>query len=126
MIDEARTLEHSGAPLALLKWGSAMKQLKAPTTVSSGVGALPVPPRLTGSSVTSDCPSRVITTVRTPSSLQARSVVRTGLGPCRGVLSTAGLGSTVLTMYLRLLMCPGPGSPRDVAGADESPRRSRG
>jgi len=27
MIDEARTLEHSGAPLALLKWGSAMKQL---------------------------------------------------------------------------------------------------
>lgn len=27
MIDEARTLEHSGAPLALLKWGSTMKQL---------------------------------------------------------------------------------------------------
>jgi formate hydrogenlyase subunit 4 len=27
MIDEARTLEHSGTPLALLKWGSAMKQL---------------------------------------------------------------------------------------------------
>jgi len=27
MIDEARTLEHSGPPLALLKWGSAMKQL---------------------------------------------------------------------------------------------------
>ncbi|MCL6091444.1 MAG: NADH-quinone oxidoreductase subunit H [Actinobacteria bacterium] len=27
MIDEARTLEHSGAPLALLKWGSAIKQL---------------------------------------------------------------------------------------------------
>jgi formate hydrogenlyase subunit 4 len=27
MIDEARTLEHSGAPFALLKWGSAMKQL---------------------------------------------------------------------------------------------------
>ena len=27
MIDEARTLEHSGSPLALLKWGSAMKQL---------------------------------------------------------------------------------------------------
>ena len=27
MIDEARTLEHSGAPLAVLKWGSAMKQL---------------------------------------------------------------------------------------------------
>lgn len=27
MIDEARTLEHSGAPLALLKWGSMMKQL---------------------------------------------------------------------------------------------------
>ncbi len=27
MIDEARTLEHSGAPLALLKWGAAMKQL---------------------------------------------------------------------------------------------------
>jgi formate hydrogenlyase subunit 4 len=27
MIDEARTLEHSGAPLALLRWGSAMKQL---------------------------------------------------------------------------------------------------
>jgi formate hydrogenlyase subunit 4 len=27
MIDEGRTLEHSGAPLALLKWGSAMKQL---------------------------------------------------------------------------------------------------
>ncbi len=26
MIDEARTLEHSGAPLALLKWGAAMKQ----------------------------------------------------------------------------------------------------
>lgn len=27
MIDEARTLEHSGPSLALLKWGSAMKQL---------------------------------------------------------------------------------------------------
>jgi formate hydrogenlyase subunit 4 len=27
MIDEARTLEHSGPPLALLNWGSAMKQL---------------------------------------------------------------------------------------------------
>jgi formate hydrogenlyase subunit 4 len=27
MIDEARTLEHSGTPLALLKWGSAMKQM---------------------------------------------------------------------------------------------------
>jgi len=27
MIDEARTLEHSGAPFALLKWGAAMKQL---------------------------------------------------------------------------------------------------
>ncbi len=27
MIDEARTLEHSGAPLALRKWGAAMKQL---------------------------------------------------------------------------------------------------
>jgi formate hydrogenlyase subunit 4 len=27
MIDEARTLEHSGPPLALLKWGSSMKQL---------------------------------------------------------------------------------------------------
>jgi formate hydrogenlyase subunit 4 len=27
MIDEGRTLEHSGAPMALLKWGSAMKQL---------------------------------------------------------------------------------------------------
>lgn len=27
MIDEARTLEHSGAALALLKWGSNMKQL---------------------------------------------------------------------------------------------------
>jgi formate hydrogenlyase subunit 4 len=27
MIDEARTLEHSGPPLALLKWGAAMKQL---------------------------------------------------------------------------------------------------
>ena len=27
MIDEGSTLEHSGAPLALLKWGSAMKQL---------------------------------------------------------------------------------------------------
>jgi formate hydrogenlyase subunit 4 len=27
MIDEARTLEHSGAPFALLRWGSAMKQL---------------------------------------------------------------------------------------------------
>lgn len=27
MIDEARTLEHSGAPLALAKWGSAIKQL---------------------------------------------------------------------------------------------------
>ena len=27
MIDQARTLEHSGPPLALLKWGSAMKQL---------------------------------------------------------------------------------------------------
>jgi formate hydrogenlyase subunit 4 len=27
MIDEARTLEHSGPPLALLQWGSAMKQL---------------------------------------------------------------------------------------------------
>ncbi len=27
MIDEARTLEHSGSPLALLKWGAAMKQL---------------------------------------------------------------------------------------------------
>ena len=27
MIDEARTFEHSGPPLALLKWGSAMKQL---------------------------------------------------------------------------------------------------
>jgi formate hydrogenlyase subunit 4 len=27
MIDEARTLEHSGSPLALLKWGSTMKQL---------------------------------------------------------------------------------------------------
>ncbi len=27
MIDEARTLEHSGPALALLKWGSAMKQL---------------------------------------------------------------------------------------------------
>lgn len=27
MIDEGRTLEHSGAPLALLKWGSSMKQL---------------------------------------------------------------------------------------------------
>jgi formate hydrogenlyase subunit 4 len=27
MIDEARTLEHSGPPFALLKWGSAMKQL---------------------------------------------------------------------------------------------------
>jgi formate hydrogenlyase subunit 4 len=27
MIDEARALEHSGPPLALLKWGSAMKQL---------------------------------------------------------------------------------------------------
>ncbi len=26
MIDEARPLEHSGAPLALLKWGAAMKQ----------------------------------------------------------------------------------------------------
>ena len=26
MIDEARTLEHSGPPLALLKWGGAMKQ----------------------------------------------------------------------------------------------------
>ncbi len=27
MIDEGRTLEHSGPPFALLKWGSAMKQL---------------------------------------------------------------------------------------------------
>jgi formate hydrogenlyase subunit 4 len=27
MIDEGRTLEHSGAPFALLKWGAAMKQL---------------------------------------------------------------------------------------------------
>jgi formate hydrogenlyase subunit 4 len=27
MIDEARTLDHSGPPLALLKWGSTMKQL---------------------------------------------------------------------------------------------------
>jgi formate hydrogenlyase subunit 4 len=27
MIDEARALEHSGPPYALLKWGSAMKQL---------------------------------------------------------------------------------------------------
>jgi formate hydrogenlyase subunit 4 len=27
MIEEARTLEHSGPPYALLKWGSAMKQL---------------------------------------------------------------------------------------------------
>jgi len=27
MIDEARTLEHSGAPLALTKWASAIKQL---------------------------------------------------------------------------------------------------
>ena len=27
MIDEARTLEYSGPPLALLKWGAAMKQL---------------------------------------------------------------------------------------------------
>ncbi len=27
MIDEGRTLEHSGPPLALLQWGSAMKQL---------------------------------------------------------------------------------------------------
>jgi formate hydrogenlyase subunit 4 len=27
MIDEARTLEHSGAPFALTKWGSAIKQL---------------------------------------------------------------------------------------------------
>jgi formate hydrogenlyase subunit 4 len=27
MIDEGRVLEHSGAPYALLKWGSAMKQL---------------------------------------------------------------------------------------------------
>ena len=27
MIDEGRTLEHSGAPFALLQWGSAMKQL---------------------------------------------------------------------------------------------------
>ncbi|MHB1969575.1 MAG: respiratory chain complex I subunit 1 family protein [Acidimicrobiales bacterium] len=27
MIDEGRLLEHSGAPFALLKWGSAMKQL---------------------------------------------------------------------------------------------------
>jgi formate hydrogenlyase subunit 4 len=27
MIDEARALEHSGPPFALLKWGSAMKQL---------------------------------------------------------------------------------------------------
>ena len=27
MIDEARTLEHSGPPLALLTWGAAMKQL---------------------------------------------------------------------------------------------------
>jgi formate hydrogenlyase subunit 4 len=27
MIDEARTLEHSGPPLALLEWGSTMKQL---------------------------------------------------------------------------------------------------
>lgn len=27
MIDEGRTLEHSGVPLALLTWGSAMKQL---------------------------------------------------------------------------------------------------
>ena len=27
MIDEGRTLEHSGTPFALLKWGSAMKQL---------------------------------------------------------------------------------------------------
>ena len=27
MIDEARTLEHSGPAFALLKWGSAMKQL---------------------------------------------------------------------------------------------------
>lgn len=27
MIDEARTLEHSGSAMALLKWGSAMKQL---------------------------------------------------------------------------------------------------
>lgn len=27
MIDEARSLEHSGPPLALLKWGSTMKQL---------------------------------------------------------------------------------------------------
>lgn len=27
MIDEARTLEHSGPPLALLKWGATMKQL---------------------------------------------------------------------------------------------------
>lgn len=27
MVDEGRTLEHSGAPMALLKWGSAMKQL---------------------------------------------------------------------------------------------------
>ena len=27
MIDEGRTLEHSGAPMALLKWGSSMKQL---------------------------------------------------------------------------------------------------
>jgi len=76
-----------------------------------GLEALPVPSRLTDSSVTSDRPSRVVTTVRTPSSLQARSVVQTGLGPCLGVLSTAGLGSTVLTMRLTLLMRPGPGSP---------------
>jgi formate hydrogenlyase subunit 4 len=27
MIDEGRTLEHSGPPFALLRWGSAMKQL---------------------------------------------------------------------------------------------------
>ena len=27
MVDEARTLEHSGAPFALIKWGSALKQL---------------------------------------------------------------------------------------------------
>lgn len=27
MIDEGRALEHSGAPMALLKWGSSMKQL---------------------------------------------------------------------------------------------------
>ncbi|MDA8295815.1 MAG: NADH-quinone oxidoreductase subunit H [Actinomycetota bacterium] len=73
MIDEARTLEHSGAPFALLKWGSAMKQLILYTILidvfvapwglagSAGVGSVLLAiPALLGKAVILGCVFAVI------------------------------------------------------------------